>query len=45
MKIYYIEINKEQFTKLQNRDKTIAWDLYTPLQIIWQIKGGKTQTS
>jgi hypothetical protein len=41
----YIEINKEQFTKLQNRDKTIAWDLYTPLQIIWQIKGDKTQTS
>ena len=40
----YIEINKEQFTKLQNRDITIAWDLYTPLQIIWQIKGGKTQT-
>jgi hypothetical protein len=40
----YIEINKEQFTKLQNRDKTIAWDLYTPLQVIWQIKGGKTQT-
>ena len=38
----YIEINKEQFTKLQNRDKTIAWDLYTPLQIIWQIKGDKT---
>jgi len=40
----YIEINKEQFTKLQNRDKTIAWDLYTSLQVIWQIKGGKTQT-
>ena len=41
---YYIEINKEQFTKLQSRDITIAWDLYTPLQIIWQIKGGKTKT-
>lgn len=40
----YIEINKEQFTKLQSRDITIAWDLYTPLQIIWQIKGDKTQT-
>lgn len=40
----YIEINKEQFTKLQNKDKTIAWDLYTSLQVIWQIKGGKTQT-
>jgi hypothetical protein len=41
----YIEINKEQFTKLQNRDKTIASDLFTPLQIIWQIKGDKIQTS
>lgn len=41
---YYIEINKEQFTKLQSRDITIAWDLYIPLQIIWQIKGGKTKT-
>ena len=41
---YYIEINKEQFTKLQSRDTTIAWDLYIPLQIIWQIKGGKTKT-
>jgi hypothetical protein len=40
----YIEIDKEQFTKLQNKDKTIAWDLYTPKQVLWQIKGDKTQT-
>jgi len=40
----YIEIDKEQFTKLQSKDKTIAWDLYTPKQVLWQIKGDKTQT-
>jgi hypothetical protein len=40
----YVEIDKEQFTKLQSKDKTIAWDLYTPKQVLWQIKGDKTQT-
>lgn len=40
----YIEINKEQFIKLQNRDEDVAWDLYTPKEILWQIKGDKTQT-
>jgi hypothetical protein len=40
----YIEINKEQFTKFQNKDIDIAWDLYTPKQVLWQIKGDKTQT-
>jgi hypothetical protein len=40
----YIEINKEQFTKFQNKDIDVAWDLYTPKQVLWQIKGDKTQT-
>ena len=40
----YIEINKEQYTKFNTKDKTVAWDLYTPKQVLWQIKGGKTQT-
>jgi hypothetical protein len=40
----YIEINKEQFLKFQNRDEDVAWDLYTPKEILWQIKGDKTQT-
>ena len=40
----YLEINKEQFIKFQNRDEDVAWDLYTPKEILWQIKGDKTQT-
>lgn len=40
----YVEINKEQFIKFQNRDEDVAWDLYTPKEILWQIKGDKTQT-
>lgn len=40
----YIEINKEQFIKFQNKDIDVAWDLYTPKQVLWQIKGDKTQT-
>lgn len=40
----YIEIDKEQYTKFNTKDKTVAWDLYTPKQVLWQIKGGKTQT-
>lgn len=40
----YIEINKEQYIKFNTKDKTVAWDLYTPKQVLWQIKGGKTQT-
>lgn len=40
----YIEIDKEQFIKFQNKDQTVAWDLYTPKQLLWQIKGDKTQT-
>lgn len=40
----YIEINKEQYIKFNTKDKTVAWDLYTPKQVLWQIKGDKTQT-
>lgn len=40
----YIEINKEQFTNLTNKESNIAWDLYTPKQVLWQIKGDQTQT-
>lgn len=42
--LIYLEINKETFTKLTNQDPTIAWDLYTPKGIIWQIKGDKEKT-
>jgi hypothetical protein len=40
----YIEINKETHNKLKNRDPKIAWDLYEPQSIIWQISGDKEQT-
>jgi len=40
----YIEINKETHDKLKNRDPKIAWDLYEPQSIIWQISGDKEQT-
>jgi hypothetical protein len=35
----YIEINQSSYTKLLNKDKDIAWDLYSPATIKWQIKG------
>ena len=35
----YIEINQSSYTKLLNQDKDIAWDLFTPASIKWQIKG------
>ena len=35
----YIEINQSSYTKLLNQDKDIAWDLFSPASIKWQIKG------
>jgi len=35
----YIEINQSSYTKLLNQGKDIAWDLYSPASIEWQIKG------
>jgi hypothetical protein len=37
----YIEINKETYTQLKDKNPKIAFDLYLPQQIIWQIKGDK----
>jgi hypothetical protein len=39
----YLEIDKPTYQKLTNKDPQIAWDLYIPAQIIWIIKGDKTQ--
>jgi hypothetical protein len=39
----YIEIDQDTYKKLSSKDQTIAWDLYNPIQIIWLIKGDKTQ--
>jgi hypothetical protein len=40
----YIEINKETHDKLKIKDSQIAWDLYEPQLIVWQISGDKEKT-
>lgn len=42
--LIYLEINKQTYDQLQNKDPKIAWDLYTPQTVLWQIKGEKEQT-
>jgi hypothetical protein len=39
----YIEISQITFTQLSNRSPEIAWDLYAPISLLWQIKGDKEQ--
>ena len=39
----YLEIDKNTYQKLQNKDPKIAWDLYNPVQIIWLIQGNQEQ--
>ena len=41
--IQYLEINQDTFKKLQKKDPQIAWDLYTPVSLTWQITGNKEQ--
>jgi hypothetical protein len=42
--LIYLEINKQTYDQLQNKDSKIAWDLYIPQTILWQITGEKEQT-
>lgn len=37
--IKYLEISRDTFLKLQNKDSSIEWTLYTPASILWQIRG------
>lgn len=39
--IKYIEINLNTFTLLSTKSPQIAWDLYTPASVLWQIQGDK----
>lgn len=39
----YLEIDRDTYQKLQARDPKIAWDLYTPTIVLWQLKGNKEQ--
>ena len=41
----YIEIDKSTYDQLKARNPKIAWDLYTPLNVLWQIKGTKEQVT
>ena len=41
--IKYLEIDKNTYQQLQNKDLKIAWDLYTPVIILWVIQGNQTQ--
>lgn len=36
---YYIEINKENFTKLSTKDSSYLWQLYIPFKFQWTISG------
>jgi hypothetical protein len=37
----YIEIDLNTFTLLSTQSPQIAWDLYTPASVLWQIQGNK----
>ena len=39
----YLEISKDTYQQLQNKDPKIAWDLYTPAIVLWIIQGDQTQ--
>lgn len=41
--IKYLEIDKDTYQKLKNRDPKIAWDLYTPVIVLWIIQGNQPQ--
>ena len=41
--LIYIEISKAIFTQLSTKSPDIAWDLYDPISLLWQIKGNKEQ--
>ena len=40
----YLEIDKQTYTLLQNEDPTIAWDLYTPITVTWELSGDEEKT-
>jgi hypothetical protein len=41
--IRYLEISKTTYTELSTQAPQIAWDLYTPVSLTWQITGNKNQ--
>jgi hypothetical protein len=41
--LIYIEISLDTYTQLSTQNPQIAWDLYTPASLTWQIQGDKNQ--
>jgi hypothetical protein len=41
--IKYLEIDKNTYQQLLQKDSKIAWDLYTPAIVLWVIQGDQTQ--
>jgi hypothetical protein len=41
--VKYLEIDKNTYQQLQNKDPKIASDLYTPVIVLWVIQGNQTQ--
>jgi hypothetical protein len=39
----YLEISKTTYTQLSTNSPEIAWDLYAPVSLLWQMKGDKEQ--
>ena len=39
----YLEINQDTYNQLNSRDPKIAWDLYSGLSLLWEIKGEKSK--
>lgn len=40
----YIEISQTDYERLKSKNPQIAWDLYEPYSITWQIKGNQEST-
>lgn len=39
--LQYIEIDKNTYSQLKTKSPQIAWDLYTPVLVLWYLKGEK----
>jgi hypothetical protein len=39
--LIYMEINQSTYSQLKSKSSQIAWDLYTPIDTLWYIKGDR----
>jgi hypothetical protein len=39
--LIYMEINQSTYSQLKAKSSQIAWDLYTPIDTLWYIKGNR----